>query len=56
VEQLKASELDLKNIMYREKNAREEAEAKLKVSRLELINEIELRIAGEFIFSGACSH
>jgi hypothetical protein len=47
VEQLKAWELNLKNIMYHEKNAHKEAEAELKVRTLELINEIELHIAGE---------
>jgi hypothetical protein len=47
VEQLKAWELNLKNIMYHEKNAHKEAEAELKVRTLELINEIKLHIAGE---------
>lgn len=47
MEQLKPLELDLRNIEYRERAAHKEVEAEPKVQTLTLINEVELRIAGE---------
>lgn len=42
LEQVKAFELDLKNILYRETHAREVDEAKQMARTYELINEMEL--------------
>jgi hypothetical protein len=47
VEQLKSSEVDMKNLFYREKNAREVLEYEYKQPAFECDKRMEIRIASD---------